>query len=148
MGDVVRLNKQSKKNLSARRHTVLLVDDESAITVLFEMELSRLGYCVLTASSALEAKLVATEFHSTIDVLIADWKMPDLTGDQLARNLLLQHPSLKVVLISGNPKTEVVCQAFEKNQIAFLQKPFGSAVLNETIKQLLGLTEEPSSQVV
>ena len=146
MTAVAELN-NAKKNTSARKNTILLVDDESAITLLFELELTRKGYYVMTASNAQEARRIATEFQSTIDVLVADWRMPDMTGDQLARNLLVQRPNLKVVLMSGYPEADAVCRAFHEDQLVFLHKPFGTAELNETIQRLLGLSGKPDSQV-
>jgi two-component system, cell cycle sensor histidine kinase and response regulator CckA len=132
---------------SARKDTILLVDDESAITIIFEMELTRIGYCVLTASNAQQAKQIATEFHSTIDALITDWKMPDMMGDQLVCDLLVQRPGLKVVMMSGSPEAEIASQAFPKDQLAFLQKPFGITELNQAIRLLLGSSNKQSSQV-
>jgi DNA-binding NtrC family response regulator len=132
---------------SARKDTILLVDDESAITIIFEMELNRLGYCVLTASNAQQAKRVAAEFPSTIDALVTDWKMPDMMGDQLVSDLLIQRPGLKVVMMSGSPEAETAAQAFQKDLLTFLQKPFGIAELNQAIRQLLGPSNKQSSQV-
>lgn len=132
---------------SARKTTILLVDDESAITLLLELELTRMGYCVLTASNAQEAQRIATEFQSTIDLLITDWRMPGITGDQLACDLLVQRPSLKVILISGYFEAEAVCRTFHDDQPEFLLKPFGIAELNETIRRLLGLLDKPDRQV-
>ena len=132
---------------SARKDTILLVDDESAITIIFEMELARIGYCVLTASNAQQAKRVAAEFHSTIDALVTDWKMPDMMGDQLISDLLIQRPGLKVVMMSGSPEAETASQAFRKDQLTFLQKPFGIAELNQAIRLLLGTSNKQSSQV-
>lgn len=139
--------KSTRKNMSARKNTLLLVDDESAITLLFEFELSRIGYYVLTASNAQEAKRIAKEFHSPIDVLITDWRMPGMTGDQLACDLLVQRPTLKVVLMSGYPEAATVCQAFHKDQLTFFHKPFSVAELNGAIRRLLGLSSEPDRQV-
>lgn len=132
---------------SARKDTVLLVDDESAITIIFEMELTRIGYCVLTASNAKQAKQIAAEFHSTIDALVTDWKMPDMMGDQLVSDLLVQRPGLKVVMMSGSPEAETASQAFHKDQLTFLQKPFGISELNQAIRQLLGASSKQRSQV-
>ena len=132
---------------SARKNTLLLVDDESAITLLFELELTRIGYYVLTAGNAQEARRIATEFQSTIDVLITDWRMPNMTGDRRACDLLVQRPNLKVVLMSGYPEADTVCQAFHKDQFAFLHKPSSTAELNGTIRRLLGLSGKPDRQV-
>jgi two-component system cell cycle sensor histidine kinase/response regulator CckA len=142
-----RNNTSTRKNMSARKLTILLVDDESAITLLFEVELTRIGYYVLTASSPQEARQIATDFPSTIDVLITDWHMPGMTGDQLACDLLVQRPSLKVVLMSGYPEAATVCQAFDQDQLAFLSKPFSVDELNGAIKRLLGPSSEPDRQV-
>jgi two-component system cell cycle sensor histidine kinase/response regulator CckA len=139
--------KSTRKNMSARKKTALLVDDESAITLLFELELTRIGYYVLTASNAQEAERIATEFQSTIDVLITDWHMPGMTGDQLASDLLVQRPSLKVVLISGYPEAATFCQAFDKAQLTFILKPFSVAELDGAIRRLLGLSGKQDSQV-
>ena len=132
---------------SARKDTILLVDDESAITIIFEMELARIGYCVLTASNAQQAKQIAAEFHSTIDALVTDWKMPDMMGDQLVSDLLVQRPGLKVVMMSGSPEAETASHAFHKDQLTFLQKPFGISELNQAIRQLLGASSKQRSQV-
>jgi DNA-binding NtrC family response regulator len=132
---------------SARKDTILLVDDESAITIIFEMELARIGYCVLTASNAQQAKQIAAEFHSTIDALVTDWRMPDMMGDQLVSDLLIQRPGLKVVMMSGSPEAETASKAFHKDQLTFLQKPFGIAELNQAIRLLLGPSNKHSSQV-
>lgn len=132
---------------SARKDTILLVDDESAITIIFEMELARIGYCVLTASNAQQAKQVAAEFHSTIDALVTDWKMPDMMGDQLVSDLLIQRPGLKVVMMSGSPEAETAAQSFRKDQLTFLQKPFGIAELNQAIRLLLGPSNKQSIRV-
>ncbi|THJ12416.1 MAG: response regulator [Nitrospira sp. CG24C] len=132
---------------SARKDTILLVDDESAITIIFEMELARIGYCVLIANNAQQAKQVAAEFPSTIDALVTDWKMPDMMGDQLVSDLLIQRPGLKVVMMSGSPEAETASHAFHKDQLTFLQKPFGIAELNQAIRLLLGPSNKYSSQV-
>ena len=52
--------------------TVLLADDESTITFLFELELTRLGYHVLTAHNGTEAAHIGSDRTRPIDVLITD----------------------------------------------------------------------------
>jgi two-component system, cell cycle sensor histidine kinase and response regulator CckA len=140
MAAVVELN-------GARKNTILLVDDESAIMLLLELELTRMGYYVLTAGNAQEAKRVTTEFQSTIDLLITDWRMPGMTGDQLACDLLVERPNLKIILISGYSEAEAVCRAFHEGQLEFLLKPFGIDELNAAIRRLLGLSDKADRQV-
>lgn len=131
-----------------RKTTVLLVDDESAITLLYEVELTRIGYVVLVAHSGTEAGRISTEFEGAIDVLVTDWRMPDMSGDDLACELLVQRPNLKVVLMSGFPAADAIAQAFPKNQLVFLNKPFSPTTLDETIRRLLGLLNSAERRVV
>jgi two-component system cell cycle sensor histidine kinase/response regulator CckA len=131
---------------SARKTTVLLADDESAIALLFEMDLTRRGYRVLQAHSGSEASKISGEFPTPIDVLVTDWKMPDLNGDELARQLLLERPELKIILMSGHPDAADTITSFAKNQALFLRKPFSPARLVESITRLLNLPDKPGER--
>jgi len=122
---------------SARKTTVLLVDDESAITLLFEMDLTRRGYCVLKAHSASEAIKMSEDFQTPVDVLVADWKMPDMTGDELACLLWKQQPEMKLILISGYASAAEKIAGFPRNQAAFAQKPLPPSKLDSMIKEIL-----------
>jgi two-component system, cell cycle sensor histidine kinase and response regulator CckA len=124
---------------AARKKTVLLVDDESAITLLFELELTRMGYHVLTAHSGAEAIRMSAEIHYPIDVLVTDWHMLEQSGHHLACDLLVQRQDLKVILMSGYQVGGAYAQVFNPNKLVFLHKPFSTATLDETILRLLGL---------
>lgn len=131
---------------SARKTTILLADDESAITLLFEMDLTCRGYRVLQAHSGSEASKISSEFPTPIDVLVTDWRMPDLNGDELARQLLLDRPELKIILMSGHPDAAEVIASFAKDQALFLRKPFSPARLVESITRLLDLPDKPGER--
>ena len=59
--------------------TVLLADDESAITLLYEIDLTRRGYKVLVAHNGSEAAAIGLGANHPIDVLVTDWRMPGMT---------------------------------------------------------------------
>ena len=99
----------------ARKTTILLADDESAIALLFEMDLTRRGYCVLKAHSAAEAMQMSESCPTPIDVLVADWNMPDMKGDTLAHQLLQQRPDMRFVLMSGYASAAEAINSFPKN---------------------------------
>lgn len=122
---------------SARKTTILLADDESAIALLCEMDLTRRGYCVLKAHSASEATQMSEAFPTPIDVLVADWNMPDMKGDELAHQLVKQRPEMKFILMSGYSSAGEAIKSFPKNQAAFIPKPFTPSKLDSTIKELL-----------
>lgn len=131
---------------SARKTTLLLTDNESAITLLFEMDLTHRGYRILQAHSGSEASTISKECPTPIDVLITDWRMPDLNGDELARQLLLERPELKIILMSGHPDAADVIASFAKNQALFLRKPFSPARLVESINRLLAIPDKPGER--
>jgi two-component system cell cycle sensor histidine kinase/response regulator CckA len=131
---------------SARKTTVLLADDESAVTLLFEMDLTRRGYCVFQAHSGSEAVKISLDLPTSIDVLVTDWRMPDLSGDDLARRILLDRPEIKIVVMSGHSDAAAVIGSFAKNQALFLRKPFSPAKLVEAIEQLLNVPDQPGKR--
>jgi DNA-binding NtrC family response regulator len=132
---------------AARKKTVLLADDESAITILYEIELLRMGYDVLVAHNGTEAARIASDCNRPIDVLVTDWRMPGVTGDVLARQLMAGRPTLAVILMSGYEEGEEIAKTFDPAQVTFLRKPFEPALLDQAIRILLGLPLQPSSRV-
>lgn len=81
--------------------TILIADDSPSIRRLLETIVKSAGYSVLTASDGREALKIA--FENSIDAIIADEEMPNLTGSELFR-ILKTDPEKKTVpliMISG-----------------------------------------------
>ena len=75
---------------------VLVVDDEKSLRVLYQRELEREGYTVVTATNAREGlALIETERP---DVLVLDVRMPGMDGLEALSRTLDQHPQLPVIL--------------------------------------------------
>ena len=75
------------------RARVLLVEDDSALRRYVEVTLQRAGYEVLSAADGLEAMKLA--LTSSVDIVITDAMMPNLSGHELGRflrNPQLPHP--------------------------------------------------------
>jgi CheY-like chemotaxis protein len=115
--------------------SVLLVDDQDAVRSITKTVLSRHGYRVIEASNAEEALAVSRDFVEPIDVLLTDLSMPGMCGEELATNICAARPRTKVVFMSGYTGQE------SGNEV-FLQKPFLQATLLQTIRDLLGVSEE------
>jgi two-component system chemotaxis response regulator CheY len=80
---------------------VLIVDDEEAIAYVFERYLGIMGYRVSVANSGPDA-LRAFQADRP-DVVITDYRMPGMNGDELLHRLRALAPELPAVLISANP---------------------------------------------
>jgi DNA-binding NtrC family response regulator len=114
----------------------LLVEDEDQVRAIVEQVLRRRGYRVLCARDAREAILVAEEHSGEIDLLLTDVIMPHASGRELADQLLVKHPSMRVIYMSGYTDT-VVLDHGVGSSVAFLQKPVTPQMLNRKVRAVL-----------
>ena len=81
--------------------SILLVDDEASMIEAVEKILQRLGYQTTAKSSSVEAFRVFRENPNAFDLLITDLTMPDMTGFDLAKQILQIRPELPMILCTG-----------------------------------------------
>jgi len=86
--------------VASRSCNVLLVDDDPLVAVTAESMLESLGHQVLVAFSGPEA-LNVLNGDSTIDLVITDHAMPQMTGSELADRIRSLRPNLQVILATG-----------------------------------------------
>lgn len=114
---------------------ILIVDDEVAICELSKNLLQSKGYHVLVANSG-EIALKLLE-NTDIDLVVSDVIMPGMDGYKLAATIRQKYPDIKIQLMSGfeddrkrTPEDEILSQNL-------LHKPYKSAQLFETVRNLL-----------
>lgn len=125
----------------AKSLMVLVVDDDQAVRDFVDRVLREAGYRTMVAGSGPEAiELAAKE---PIDLLLTDVNMPQMTGDELARRLRHDEPSLKVLYLTGfsdqlfNEKTTLW------QDEAYLEKPCTIAGLLQAVSLItLGHVEQ------
>ena len=118
-----------------KRNRILLVEDDKALRRYLEVTLERAGYKVLTAGDGLEAMKLA--LSSSLDLVITDEVMPNLSGHELCR-FLRNSPKLShipIVLLSGLERKESGGE--EVLADAFLAKPVAAEKLKECVAELL-----------
>jgi two-component system, cell cycle sensor histidine kinase and response regulator CckA len=113
---------------------ILVVDDEEQVGLFATLFLQRAGYRTVRTSSATEALEV---FSDEIDLLLTDWAMPDLSGDELAAQLLERNPSLPVIFMSGNSMTAIRSTVPLEAGVNFIPKPFGREDLVSAVSNAL-----------
>ena len=114
---------------------ILLVDDEELVRVTLKEFLTILGLEVVEASSGSEGieKAQQVEFQ----ILITDYKMPDMTGIEMIREILKFKRDFKIVILSGFV-AEITNKMLEGIEVsAILQKPGDLGVLERIITQIL-----------
>ncbi len=115
--------------------TILLVDDEKAITRMLGDLLGRYGYLCVEAHSPAHALALFLNDPDGFDLVISDQVMPQMEGLELARRMLARRPGLPIILctgFSGEIGDQDVVKAGLKG---LLEKPID-------LKQLLGMVEE------
>ncbi len=117
--------------------TVLLVEDEVSLLTLAERLLARLGYTVLTASSAEQARAVVREHAAPIDLLATDVVMPGISGRDLWRELALLRPGLRCLFMSGYTADVIARRGVLDDDVVFLQKPFTAQSLAAKVREAL-----------
>jgi len=101
--------------------TVLLVDDEAYVRDSLATLLERRGFAVRTAASADRA--LADGAAEGADAVVADLKMPGLSGLELLRELQARVPSLPVVLLTGHGTVASAVECMRAGAFDYLLKP-------------------------
>ena len=115
---------------------VMVVEDEEPIRLAVRRMLEADGYDVIEAEDGAKAVALLND-NQTIDVLVADLEMPELTGEEMVRQLREKRPDLKVLYVTG-----YLDRLFSERPLlgegeAFVEKPFTSRGLIEAISLLL-----------
>ena len=109
---------------------ILVVDDEEAITYVFERYLSMAGYDVSVADA------VRAGEGRAFDLLITDFRMPGMNGVEVIHALRRRQPGLPALVISGNP----IEAGTMPEGVRFLSKPVSMSDLLALIPSLIART--------
>jgi CheY-like chemotaxis protein len=118
---------------TARKITILLVDDHRDTNALMRSMLTRRGYEVLVAEDARTA-LELARAH-TFDLLVSDLGLPDASGIELMAQLKKLRPIVGIA-ITGFGREEDVKRCKEVGFVEHMTKPINIPKLEETIKRL------------
>ena len=117
--------------------TVLVVEDEELMRSMITEALTMLGYEVLAAANGKEALVLGKNHPGTIDVLVTDVVMDEMSGAQVADEIVASRPATKVIFISGFPDGPMAPGGELKPGTVLLQKPFTIKALAAKIREVL-----------
>jgi two-component system, cell cycle sensor histidine kinase and response regulator CckA len=117
------------------QETILLVEDETPLLNVTRRMLERNGYKLLTATSPGLALQLAREHQSAIDMLITDVIMPEMTGRDLAKQVLSLCPQARCLFMSGYTADVITYQGKLDEGVLFLQKPFTTQDLLSLVRK-------------
>src|SRR5215207_2809345 len=118
---------------------VLLVDDQKDIVRLLHSALQTLGHPLdlVDAPSGEEALLEAS--RRKVDLLVADYLLPGISGVELMRKIKARNADLKVIFISGMTERKARAEMLAAGAVALFDKPIPLADFLDAVERSLGL---------
>jgi CheY-like chemotaxis protein len=134
---------ETKKSLPTGGECILFVDDESALVDIGRKMLEPLGYRVITSTNSQEALQLFRSEPGRFDLVITDMTMPNITGKELARQMIQIRSDIPIILCTGYSQETIVEPGQERSVRKVLLKPLERRILAETIRKVLeeGKTE-------
>src|ERR1700741_3678670 len=117
------------------RKSILVVDDEKNQREILETILSGEGYDVTTASSGEAAMKFVADRH--FDLVLTDLKMTGMSGLDLLKQLTDFDKSIIVILLTAHGTIDSAVDALRLGAFEYLQKPYDSEKLLETVSRAL-----------
>jgi response regulator RpfG family c-di-GMP phosphodiesterase len=119
-------------------HTLLLVDDEKAITRALNRLFRKEGYQILTADSGSEGLELLQQNNNQVSMIISDQRMPVMNGAQFLEKAKNICPEAIRYLLTGYSDMEAVIQAVNRGEIhRYLTKPWNDEDLVLQVRQSL-----------
>ena len=116
---------------------VLVIDDEPHLLEVYETMLDMLGYRTITAKNGREGIQKFFENNKKISLVILDYGMPDMNGEQVYYAIKKINPFAEVILSTGMGEQRRISHFVSLNNVRLLQKPFTledlAKVLSESV---------------
>ncbi|MFW5688104.1 MAG: sigma-54-dependent transcriptional regulator [Spirochaetota bacterium] len=121
------------------KFNVMVVDDEKNIRAGLGKAIELDGHNVYLAEDGQRA--LETLEREEIDLIIADLKMPRVSGEELLRRVVESYPTLPVIILTGHGTIETAVQAMRDGAYDFLTKPVNLDRLSLLVKRALSTRE-------
>jgi FixJ family two-component response regulator len=121
--------------VQTKAKVVAIVDDDELMRSALQGMLKSVGLPSQAFASA-EEFLRSGEQHQTA-CLIADIRMPGMSGLELQAKLNAEHCRIPTIFITAHGDTKMRMQALRAGAVEFLAKPFDDEVLLESVRAAL-----------
>lgn len=112
--------------------TVLVVEDDRAVRLLFTKVLESAGYDVIACENGTRGLEAARAQIDKIDAIVTDARMPGIQGPRLIARIRSMRPEMPAILVSGN-----LMEAGTDAATVFLSKPISPGTLTRELRRLL-----------
>ena len=116
---------------------ILVIDDEESVRNTARNTLEFYGYTVIEAENGRQGVEAFVEQAEKISLVLLDLTMPVMNGEEALQRIRNIRPRVPVIVSSGFNETEALRRFGSGSASAFLQKPYTSAKLAETVRKAL-----------
>jgi FixJ family two-component response regulator len=121
----------------AKANLVTIVDDDDSVRSAIEGLMKAVGLPTRAFASAEEFLNSGQQYHTAC--LIADIRMPGMSGLDLQARLNSEHRRIPIIFITAHGDTNMRMQALRGGAVEFLAKPFSDDVLLEHVRAALAI---------
>jgi len=132
----------------SNKKVMLFVDDDLIMVKLLKNTLSATykdDFLYATALSGVEALNDIEKLYGAgveVALIITDWLMPEMKGDEFILKVYEKHPEIKTIMISGYASSQVIENISEKLKLsAFITKPWDVNILISEINKCLNIEQ-------
>jgi len=127
----------------------LVVDDSKAVRMILSRTLRELGFEVCEAADGAEALRLIEEDKNSVQLVLADWNMPEMNGMDLLKHLRQDQEISSLVVLMVTTETELpqMAAALEAGANEYVMKPFTKDILIHKL-QLAGIHPDGVPRVV
>jgi len=116
---------------------IMVVDDDILIADITARKLEKLGYSVTKLTGSIDALHQFEHDPDLFDLIITDMTMPNMTGEELATNILRLRPAKKIILCTGYSDLINNEKARQLGIRAYIMKPVVMDTLAVTVRNVL-----------
>ena len=114
---------------------VLIIDDEPSVRTVADRMFRMLGFTTALARDGLEAVEIVRSTPDAFNLVVLDFTMPRMDGEETLRHLRLINPGLRVILTSGFNEQSTINRFVGRGIAGFLPKPFTVEMLTEQLRK-------------
>ncbi|RLC06544.1 MAG: hypothetical protein DRH34_00425 [Deltaproteobacteria bacterium] len=128
---------KEEKVLISGTERIMIVDDEEDIRLIIQEFLAAYGYTVVAFADSTKAFEAFEKDPDQFDLIITDMTMPQMTGGELAKNLLNVRQDIPIILCTGYSESMSEAKALEMGIRKYVQKPASTMDIAVLIREIM-----------
>lgn len=114
----------------------MVVDDSRTIRMILGKTLRDLGYQTVEAQNGLDAWETLSSGKESVQLILLDWNMPEMTGIEFLRKLRADHrfDAVKLMMVTTETQAEQMIEALEAGANEYVMKPFTREIIADKLR--------------